>query len=143
MKVVKERDKVQILYEAKLEDGTLCYKNEKGNPLEFVVGEGTIFPAIETVLKDMKQGETKTVTLEPEEAFGPYLDGLVIELPKDNLQSDTTLDIGSKIKAKTSSGKTVKGTIIELKDEMYTIDLNHPLAGRKIVFTVTVVSVVK
>ena len=143
MNFVKERDKVHILCEAKLEDGTVFYKNDEKNILEFVVGEGRFFPAVENAIKDMKEGETKTVTLEPEDAYGPHNDGLVVNAPKDRFRSDRDIDIGSRVKIDTLSGKTIHGTIIEVKGETFTVDFNHPLAGKRIMFTVTVVSVVK
>ena len=143
MNFVKERDKVHILCEAKLEDGTVFYKNDEKNILEFVVGEGRFFPAVENAIRDMKEGETKAVTLEPEDAYGPYNDSLVVDAPKDSFRSDTDIGIGSGVKANTPSGKTIHGTIIEVNDGTFTVDFNHPLAGKRIVFTVTVVSVVE
>ncbi|HID25632.1 MAG TPA: hypothetical protein EYP23_04130 [Thermoplasmata archaeon] len=141
MKTVKEGDTVQIVCEARSEDGELCYKNEKENPLELVVGEGKFFPVIENELKDMKVGEVKTVTLKPEDTFGPHLDDLVIEVSKEALRSDVELKVGSRIKINTPSGKIFYGTVIEVKEETLTIDLNHPLAGKKLVFTITVISI--
>jgi FKBP-type peptidyl-prolyl cis-trans isomerase 2 len=143
MKDVKKGDKVHILCEAKLEDGTVCYKNDEKNPLEFTIGEGKFFPAIENKMKDMKEGETKKVTLEPKEAFGQHNDDLVVEAPKDNFRSEGTLDIGSRVKLETPSGQTVHGTIIEVKDKMFIVDFNHPLAGKKVLFSITIVSVKK
>lgn len=141
MRTVKEGDTVHIVCEARSEDGELCYKNEKENPLELVVGEGKFFPVIENELKDMKVGEVKTVTLEPEDAFGPHLDDLVIEVPKEALRSDVELKVGSRIKINAPSGKIFYGTVTGIKEETLTIDLNHPLAGKKIVFTITVISI--
>jgi FKBP-type peptidyl-prolyl cis-trans isomerase 2 len=143
MEIVKEGDKVQLVCELKLEDGTICYKNEQENPLVFIVGEGKFFPAIENELKDMKEGETKTVTLEPKDAFGIHDDGLVAEIPKKDLVTNANLNIGSMIKMKTASDKIIQGTVTETKDDTLTVDFNHPLAGRKVVFSVTVVSVKK
>jgi peptidylprolyl isomerase len=143
MNFVKEGDKVQILCEAKLENGKICYKSEKETPLEIIVGEGRFFPAIETVLKGMKEGETRKVTLEPKDAFGPHNDDLVVEVPKNDFQSGSTLGIGTRVKLNTDSGKIVHGAIMGLKDEIYTIDFNHSLAGKRIVFTVTIISVVE
>ena len=143
MEIVKEGDKVQLVCELKLEDGTICYKNEQEKPLVIIVGEGRFFPAIEKELKDMKQGETKTVTLEPKDAFGIHNNGLVAEIPKKNLSNNADLDIGSMIQMKTSSNKIIQGTVKEIKDDVLTVDFNHPLAGKKIVFSITVQSIEK
>ncbi|HEC81941.1 MAG TPA: hypothetical protein ENI42_05920 [Thermoplasmatales archaeon] len=142
MKTVKEGDIVYIVYEARSEDGeTVYYKNDEENPLELVVGEGKFFPAIEKELKDMKVGDVKKIILEPKDAFGPHIEDLVIDVPKDVLHSDVELNVGSRIKINTPSGKTFYGTVTEIKEETLTIDLNHPLAGKKLVFTITVVDI--
>ena len=82
MKTIKEGDTVQIVCEAKLEDGELCYKNDEQNPLELVIGEGKFFPVIEKALEEMTEGESKAITLEAEDAFGPHIVHLVIKIPK-------------------------------------------------------------
>ena len=141
MKVVKEGDRVSISCEIKLENGDLCFKNEEENYIEVVVGEGKFFPLIENELKEMEEGGTKTITLEPKDAFGPYINDLVMEVPKDVFRSDVDLDVGSKVKIDAPSGKTYYGTVTKLTEETLTLDLNHPLAGKKIMITVTVVSI--
>jgi FKBP-type peptidyl-prolyl cis-trans isomerase 2 len=141
MKNVKEGDKVNILCEAKLEDGTVCYQNKEENPLEFVVGEGKFFPAVENSMKGMKKGESKTITLEPKDAFGEHKEDLIFIAPKDKFSSEAKIDIGSKVKVKTDTGPAVHGTITEINNGTCTIDFNHPLAGRKVVFTITIVTI--
>ncbi len=141
MTVIKEGIKVNILYEVKLETGEIVLKTEEEKPLDVTIGEGTIPKSIESALVDMKAGESKTITLEPTEAFGPRLDDLVIDLPKDGFGSDTNLEVGSKVSMNSPEGKKFTGTVMEIKDENITVDFNHPLAGKSLVFTVTIVSV--
>ncbi len=141
MKVVKDGNKVNISCEVKLENGDLCFKNEEEKYIEIVVGEGKFFPIVENELKDMKEGQTKTITLEPKDAFGQYIDDLVLETPKDVFRSDVDLDVGSRVKIDAPSGKTYYGTVTKLTEETLTLDLNHPLAGKKILITVTVASI--
>ena len=141
MRIVKDGDKVNISCEVKLENGDLCFKNKEENYIEIVVGEGKFFPVIENELKDMKEGATKTITLEPKDAFGPYINDLVLEVPKDVFRYDVELDIGSRVKIDAPSGKTYYGTVIKLTEKTLTLDLNHPLAGKKIMITVTVASI--
>ncbi len=89
----------------------------------------------------MKIGESKTITLEPTEAFGPRLEDLVIDLPKDGFGPNTNLEVGSRVSINSSEGKKFNGTVMGIKEEKITVDFNHPLAGKNLVFTVTVVSV--
>lgn len=143
METVKEGDKVQLVCEAKLENGKTFFKNEQKNPFVFIVGEGKFLPAIEKELKDMKQGETKTVTLEPKDAFGIHNDDLVTEIPKKNIGSNAELDIGSRIQMKTTSGELIQGKVTKINDDTLVVDFNHPLVGKKIIFTVTITSIEK
>lgn len=141
MRIVKDGNKVNISCEVKLENGDLCFKNEEEKYIEIVVGEGKFFPIVENELKDMEEGETKTITLEPKDAFGQYIDDLVLETPKDVFRYDVDLDVGSRVKIDAPSGKTYYGTVTKLTEETLTLDLNHPLAGKKILITVTVASI--
>jgi peptidylprolyl isomerase len=141
MTSIKEGDKVQILCEAKLETGELCYKNDKDNLIELVVGEGKFFPGIEKALQDMNEGDSKVVTLEAEDAFGPHMDDLVIKVPKSVFKPEVNLEVGSRIKIDAPTGKSFVGTIVAMDDQTFTLDLNHQLAGKRLVVTVTVVSI--
>lgn len=143
MENVKEGDKVQLICEAKLEDGTLCFKNEQEKPFVFIVGEGKFLPGIEKELKDMKIGDTKTVTLAPEDAFGIHNNNLVAEIPKKDLNTNVDLNIGSRIQMKTSSDKMIHGLITEIKDDTLTVDFNHPLVDKKVIFTLTILAIEK
>ncbi len=141
MKVVKQGDKVSITCDAKLETGEQCFENNVGNTLEIVVGEGKFFPSIENSLKDMKEGETKTITLDPTETFGTYRNDLIMDVPKTYFQNATNIGIGARIKVDAPSGKTYYATVIKLTDENITLDFNHPFAGKKIIVTLTVIAI--
>jgi peptidylprolyl isomerase len=141
MKGIKEGDKVQILCEAKLETGELCYKNTAENLIEIVVGEGKFFPLIEKALQNMTEGESKVMTLESEDAFGPHMDDLVIKVPKTVFKPDVTLEVGSRIKIDAPTGRSFVGTIVAMDEQTFTLDLNHQLAGKRLIVNVTVVSI--
>jgi peptidylprolyl isomerase len=141
MKSVKEGDKVQILYEAKLDTGEFCYKNDADNLTEIVIGAGKFFPVVERELCAMAEGESKVVMLEAEDAFGPHLDDLVIKVPKSVVKTDVTFEIGSRVKIDAPTGTSYAGTIVAVDDQTFTLDLNHLLAGKRLVINVTVVSI--
>lgn len=143
MKSVEEGDKVNIVFEAKLENGEHCFANDPENSLELVVGEGKFFPVVENGLIKMKEGETKEMILEPDDAFGPHLEKLVMDAPRTAFQTNVDIAVGMKIKIDTPSGKVFYGTITSFNNESITLDLNHPLAGKKIVFTITVIAIKK
>jgi len=143
MKNIKEGDTVQLLCEAKLESGELCYTNDAQNPLVLVVGEGKFFPTVEDALQEMTEGETKVVTLEPEDAFGPHIDDLIIKVPKSVFKTEVTLEIGARIKIDVPTGKSFIGTIIAMDEQTLTLDMNHILAGKRLIVKVTIVSIGK
>jgi peptidylprolyl isomerase len=143
MKNIKEGDTVQLLCEAKLESGELCYNNDAKDPLELVVGEGKFFPTVEEALHEMTEGETKVITLEAEDAFGPHIDDLVIKVPKSVFKTEVTLEIGSRIKIDVPTGKSFIGTIIAMDEQTLTLDMNHLLAGKRIIVKVTVISIIE
>jgi peptidylprolyl isomerase len=142
MTVIKEGVKVNILFEAKLETGEIVLKNEGEQPLEVVVGDGNIPKSIENFLIDMKEGETKTIELDYIEAFGPKIEDLIVDLPKKEFDSQVELVVGSRVSINSPEGKNFMGTVLEVKDENVSVDFNHPLAGKNLIFTVTVVSIV-
>jgi FKBP-type peptidyl-prolyl cis-trans isomerase 2 len=141
MKNIKEGDTVQLLCEAKLESGELCYTNDAQNPIALVVGEGKFFQPVEEALQNMTEGESKVLTLEPEDAFGPHIDDLIIKVPKSVFKTEVTLEIGSRIKIDTPTGKSFIGTIVTTDDLTITLDMNHLLAGKRLVVKVTVLSI--
>ncbi|MBN2066646.1 MAG: FKBP-type peptidyl-prolyl cis-trans isomerase, partial [Candidatus Thermoplasmatota archaeon] len=120
--------------------GETVLKTQDDRPLELTLGEGVIPTSIENALVDMNVGDSKTITLEPAEAFGQRVDDLVVELPREGFTAGTDMKVGSMVSMSSSEGKKFTGAIIELNDDKVTVDFNHPLAGKKLIFTVTVVS---
>lgn len=143
MKTIKEGDTVQIVCEAKLEDGELCYKNDAQTPMEIIIGEGKFFPVVEKALEEMTEGQTKVITLEAEDAFGPHIDDLVIKVPKSVFKTEVTLEVGSRIKIDAPTGKSFVGTIVAMDEQTFTLDLNHLLAGKRIIVNFTVLSILE
>jgi len=141
MRNIKEGDTVQLLCEAKLESGELCYTNDAQSPVVLVVGEGKFFPVVEDALQHMTEGETKILTLEPEDAFGPHIDDLIIKVPKSVFKTEITLEVGARIKIDVPTGKSFIGTILALDDQTLTLDMNHLLAGKRLVMKITVLSI--
>ena len=141
MKCAEKGDIVNIKIEATLENGEQCFQNDKDNSIEFTVGEGKLFPVLENNIINMKEGETKEVILQPKDAFGLHLKELIMEAPITAFRPNTNLSIGMKIKIDAPSGKVYYGTLLSINDDTITLDLNHPLAGQKIKFTITLIAI--
>jgi len=141
MKGIKVGDRVQITCEAKLESGELCYKNDGDNLIEVTVGEEKFFPVIEKALEEMGEGQTKTITLEPAQAFGPHIPELVIKVPRNVFQNDCELEVGARVKIAAPTGKSFVATVIAMDETTLTLDMNHLLAGKRLIVTFTVVAI--
>ena len=141
MSAVRKGDTVKIECEGKLEDGKIFFTIEKEKPLTLTIGQGSIFPFLEQNLIDMEVGQTKEITLEPDQAYGQYNEQLVLSAPYDKFGPDFKPEIGKKVSVELQDNKRIVGVIIELVENIVTIDFNHPLAGKKLIFTVTLVSV--
>jgi FKBP-type peptidyl-prolyl cis-trans isomerase 2 len=140
---IKDGDTVEILFEAKLEDGTVFDKTEEDQPLKLTIGEGKILPAVENAIKGMKVGESKEIVIEPEDGFGPYIDELVADIPKSAINPDLKLELGMVLIIKMPTGKRYPARVIEIGDNSVKIDLNHPLAGKKLIFFIKLIKVNK
>ncbi|MFQ6615884.1 MAG: peptidylprolyl isomerase [Fidelibacterota bacterium] len=139
--VVKEGDRVQVLYEGTLNDGTVFDKSEPGEPLEFTVGGGQIIPGFEQAVRGMKQDEEKKVTIKPEDAYGDRNESLIREFPRSSLPAGFKAEKGMVIRLQDPQGRAVPATITDIGEENLTIDLNHPLAGEELTFDITVVKI--
>jgi len=123
-------------------------RNEKGEiveihdlPVAYLHGAGgDLFPAIEHALEGKTMGDQATVTLSPNEAFGPHDARLTFTDDIDNVPAELRA-IGKEFEAENSKGESMVFRVTEIKDGKLTIDANHPLAGQTITFHVTVVEI--
>ncbi len=139
MKVEKGKT-VRMHYTGKLEDGTVFDTSEGKEPLEFVYGEGSIIPALERQLEGMEEGEKKEITVEAKDAYGEVDPSAVQQIPRSQLPDNIEPKVGMQLLAQTEAA-SIPVTIIDVDDETVTIDFNHPLAGKNLIFDVEIVSV--
>ncbi len=139
MKVAKGR-KVAVHYRGTLDDGAEFDSSTDREPLEFVVGQGEMIPGFEKAVVGMEPGQEKTVILEPEDAYGPYEDQLVIEGPRNSFP-EGELRVGQSFTVHLRDGQEAEGRVVRIQDETVALDFNHPLAGKRLTFHLRVVSV--
>ena len=132
---------MQVDYTGKLADGTVFDSSVERGPLEFTLGAGQVIPGFEKAVLGMKVGEQKTVTIPADEAYGPYRDEQVVELPREKLPSDMTPEVGQQLVMRQPDGSEIVVVITELSDETVTIDANHPLAGKDLTFEIELVKI--
>jgi len=135
-------DKVRIHYTGRLDDGTQFDTSEGRDPLEFKLGEGGIIPGFEKAVDGMEVGESKSVTIPPEEAYGERHEQLVQEVPKSALPEEIDPAVGMQLQSQTPDGQTMQLVVTEVGDEAITVDANHPLAGKNLNFDIELVEIV-
>jgi len=140
MQKIKNGDTVSVNYTGKLEDGTIFDSSlvEGREPLNVTLGQGMLIPGFENGLIDMVEGEKKTVEIESDQAYGNVNDQMVIDVPKT--QFPEGVEVGQMLKVMGPQGP-INVKILEINEETIKIDGNHPLAGKKLIFDLEVVSV--
>jgi FKBP-type peptidyl-prolyl cis-trans isomerase 2 len=138
---VKDGDTVKVHYTGKLENGEVFDTSKEKEPFEFTVGKKAVIPGFETGVVGMEVGDTKTIEIAPEEAYGAKRDELVVEVKKSELPDDITPTIGQRLQIKQEGGNPIVVTITDLNEDIITLDANHPLAGYTLFFDVEVVDI--
>ena len=125
-----------------LEDGTVAESTFEGEPLTFIMGDGTLVEGLELGLYGLQAGTNQRLVLEPEQAFGLHDSAKLHQLPRAEFPTELALEPGIIIGFDTPSGEELPGMIVSLTDETVEVDFNHPLAGRVVVFEVEIIAVV-
>ena len=126
---VSEGTRVFLNFSLALEDGSEVDSNFGGDAVSFAIGDGSLLPGFESCILGMKPGERKMFEVPPENAFGQPNDNNVQRIARDNFEDDIDLD---------AAGGEVPGMVVDFDDEEVTVDFNHPLAGRTILFDVQI-----
>jgi len=132
--------RVLIEYTLTLEDETKVDSNVGNEPLSFVHGERQILPALEEALTGMETGDTRRVVLTAEQGYGPEDPKLFQEVERERVPEDAQHE-GTALTARDSSGQTYPLRVQEVKEKTIILDLNHPLAGKTLIFDVKVVDI--
>ncbi|MBW4467175.1 MAG: peptidylprolyl isomerase [Pegethrix bostrychoides GSE-TBD4-15B] len=137
----KSGDTVSVHYTGTLEDGTAFDSSEGGEPLEFAIGSGNVIPGFEQAVLGMNPGESKTVTIPADDAYGPYVEERVLIVEREQIPADMPIDIGAQLQIQQEGGTVVPVIITDITEKEVTLDANHPLAGEDLTFKITLVSV--
>lgn len=132
-------DRVRIHYTGRTGDGTAFDSSREREPLEFNVGLKEILPGLDQTVLAMEEGETRTVTVPPEEGYGVRMPGLEQTVDRRLLPEDTTEGIPLRASI---DGQEMTVWVTELTDDTAVVDPNHPLAGETLTFDVELLEVV-
>ncbi len=131
---------VKVHYKGTLADGTVFDSSEGREPIEFVIGEGSVIPGFENAVTAMDVEETRTITIPCAEAYGETREEMIGQIPRTNLPDDMEPEVGMMLQMNSPEG-SIPVRIVELEGEMVTLDANHPLAGHDLTFELTLVAV--
>jgi FKBP-type peptidyl-prolyl cis-trans isomerase 2/predicted Fe-Mo cluster-binding NifX family protein len=130
---------VTLDFELTDSNGTLFDSSSRVGPMRYLHGAGQLLPALEGALAGLAKGEQKSVEVPCAEAFGARDDSRIVEVPRAQLPSGAT--IGMMVSAQDPGGRRIPLTVIHLDETTARLDGNHPLAGRDVIFNVTVTEV--
>jgi FKBP-type peptidyl-prolyl cis-trans isomerase SlpA len=138
---IQPGSRVRLHVSIALADGTVAETTFDDEPLEFVVGDGTLISNLEVAIYGMRKGDQQRLRLWPEQAFGERdLDNVHV-IAREQFPANMTLEPGVIVGFSMPDGEEVPGSVIEAGDERVKIDFNHPLAGHAIVFECEVLDV--
>lgn len=135
MSQVKQGDTVKIHYTGKLENGTVFDSSVMhGEPIEFTVGEGCLLPDFETGVVGMTPGDTRTIGIPHENAYGAYCDNMVITLERSQIPGNLEIETGQQLQLVREGGQPIIVSVKAVAETTVTLDANHPLAGEDLTF---------
>lgn len=120
-------------------DGTIVDASEENEPLDYLQGYQNIIPGLEKQLAGMHVGESRSVTVLPKDGYGESDPNAIIEVPRSEFPSDFDLKPGLELQLQNQDNELLDAVVVEVNPQAVKLDLNHPLAGKQLLFQVTVV----
>lgn len=142
MTQAKSGDTVRIHYTGTLSDGTQFDSSEGRDPLEFALGAGQVIPGFDSAVEGMTVGDKKSVSIEPDSAYGERHEQLLQEVPKDALPEEIDVQVGMQLQGQGPEGQVTHFVVAAVSEETITLDANHPLAGHELNFDIELVEIV-
>ena len=140
MKIEKHKV-VSIHYTLTGDDGETIDSSEGGDPLSYISGAGNIIAGLDNALLGCEVGDKRTVTVQPQDAYGVVDESLVEELPVSMFTGVEKVEVGMEFRTQDSEGQVQHVEVVKVDGDKITVDSNHPLAGKVLNFDVSVVAV--
>ena len=141
MASAKKGDTAKVHYTGTLNDGTVFDSSRERDPLEFQVGAGQLIPGFDQAVDGMAVGETKTVKIPAEQAYGPHRAEMVIDVDKTQFPEGLNPEVGQQLQTQDNQGQPLVVTVTAIDGDKVTLDANHPLAGKDLNFEIELVEV--
>jgi peptidylprolyl isomerase len=141
MTSAQKGDSVKVFYSGRLADGTVFDSSEGNDPLAFTLGCKEVIRGFEQAVLGMLPGESKTVTLAVDQAYGPHLPEKVAEVTREDVPAHIDLVVGNHLELTKEDGEPFAVLISALSDTLVTLDGNHPLAGCDLTFEINLLEI--
>ncbi|MDF9795506.1 peptidylprolyl isomerase [Catalinimonas alkaloidigena] len=142
MTVAKNGNTVKVHYTGKLKDGTVFDSSlQRNEPLEFTLGQGNMIAGFEKAVDGMQVGDSTVADIPVAEAYGEVRDDMILEVPKKDVPENITPEVGQRLAVQQKDGQSIPVTISKVSEESITLDANHPLAGKDLVFEIELLEI--
>ena len=141
MSDAKTGDTVRIHYTGTLSDGSTFDSSAGRDPLEFKLGSGQVIAGFDAAVDGMEVGQSKTVNIPADQAYGAHNPDALQAFPRDKIPSNIPLEIGTQLQLQSSQGHPMMVTVKDVSDEEVILDANHPLAGKDLTFEIELVEI--
>lgn len=135
-------DTVRVHYTGTLDDGTVFDTSSGREPLEFTIGSGQVIPGFEGAVNGMSPGDSETVKIPAEQAYGRHQEEMMLEVDRAQVPPELDPQVGERLEIKQQNGQSVPVTVTAITETLITLDGNHPLAGQALTFEIELVEVV-
>jgi peptidylprolyl isomerase len=134
-------DRVKVHYTGSVKDGAVFDSSRDREPFEFTIGQGMVIPGFESGILGMVAGETKTVSIPVDKGYGDHREDLVFVVERSHIPDHIKPELGMILQINSPEGQMTNVTITGMDDSAVTLDCNHPLAGKDLVFEIQLVSI--
>ncbi|MEP0829363.1 MAG: peptidylprolyl isomerase [bacterium] len=142
MAQAKLGDRVKVHYTGKFVDGTVFDSSNEREPMEFTIGGMQVIPGFEQAVLGMAPGDSKTEKVACEDAYGLRRDDMIVEVERQYIPKEINPEVGQLLEMQRSDGQTIPVRVTEVSENTITLDANHPLAGKDLVFEIMLVEIV-
>lgn len=141
MKSAESGNTVRVHYTGTLNDGDVFDSSVDRDPLEFRIGDGQMIPGFEKAVTGMNVGDTKTVKIPANEAYGARREDLVVKLTRSHFPDNIVPVTGLQLSLKSPEGQIINAIITSVEEENVFLDANHPLAGKDLTFEIELMEI--
>lgn len=141
MAQAKLGDRVKVHYTGKFVDGTVFDSSNEREPMEFTIGGMQVIPGFEQAVLGMSPGDSKTEKVACEDAYGLKRDDMIVEVERQYIPKEINPEVGQLLEMQRSDGQTIPVRVTEVSENTITLDANHPLAGKDLVFEIILVEI--